>query len=151
MRVVAFVNADHADTIFNRADEPAEIAAHALMLIDFGNAAGRSCVRYSGRVVGPVRPAGSAVHVNALVCAIPAGRVAKLAADALVRINTSNDFVIEIEMLPVGHLRQRETANGVKIGVAFGIHPMAEAIDHILHDTKAVVHGRGTSLQSARS
>ena len=45
--------------------------------------------------------------MNALVGAIPAGGVAKLAADAQVFMNVRNDFVVKVQMLPLAYIRQR--------------------------------------------
>ena len=45
--------------------------------------------------------AGDAVEMNALVRAIPAGDVAKVAADALLLVDARDDLVIQVEMLPL--------------------------------------------------
>ncbi len=87
--------------------------------------------------------------MNALMRSVPTGGVTELAADASFGINAGDDFEVEIEMLPLSHARQREAAKGFDIGVAFRIHPMAEAIDHVFHDTKAIVHWRRAGLESA--
>ena len=42
------------------------------------------------------------VKMDALVGAVPACDVAKVAADTLLLIDPRDDFVIQIEMLPIG-------------------------------------------------
>ena len=49
----------------------------------------------------PIHWSGNAIEMNALVCAIPAGDVAKIAADAFGFIDTRDNLVVEIEMLPI--------------------------------------------------
>ena len=44
------------------------------------------------------------VHVDALVSAVPAGRIAKLAPDAFLLLDAGDDFVVEVEMLPLSEL-----------------------------------------------
>ncbi len=54
-----------------------------------------------------------AVEVDALVCAVPAGDVAEVAADAEGLVYVSHNFVIQIEVLPVGdfgRLRPRRSS-----------------------------------------
>ena len=45
--------------------------------------------------------AGDAVEMNALVCAIPAGNVAKVAADALLLVDAGDDLVVQVKVLPL--------------------------------------------------
>ena len=94
---------------------------------------------------------GVAVQVNALVRAIPAGDVAEIAADARVAVDARHDPVIEIEVLPLGDLGQREAAEIVEGAEAFFVHPVGEAVDHVFHDAIAVVHGGGADLHGAAS
>ena len=51
--------------------------------------------------------AGDAVEMNALMRAIPAGNVTKVAADALLFVDVRNNLVVQVKVLPLGHLRQR--------------------------------------------
>src|SRR6478736_5523851 len=87
--------------------------------------------------------------MDALVRAVPAGDVAKVAADALVAINLRDDLVVEVEVLPVGDLGNREAAEALDGGEALLVHPVAKAVDHVLHDAEAVVHGGGADLDCA--
>jgi hypothetical protein len=48
--------------------------------------------------------------MDALVRAIPAGDVAEVAADALLGIDARDDFVVQIEMLPLGDFGQARAA-----------------------------------------
>ena len=91
----------------------------------------------------------SAIEVDALMGAIPAGGVAKLAADAQVLVNTGHDLVIQVELVPVGYRVQRAAAEVVDGGEAFLRHPGQQAILHIFDDAVAVMHGRGAYLHRA--
>ena len=44
---------------------------------------------------------GDAIEMNALVRAVPACNVAKIAANALLLVDVRDDFVIEIQVLPL--------------------------------------------------
>ena len=46
--------------------------------------------------------------MNTLVRAVPARDVAQVAADALFRVDARDDFVIQVEMLPILHAREAE-------------------------------------------
>src|SRR5207247_2463113 len=75
-----------------------------------------------------------AVHVDALVRAIPAGDVAEVAADTFLGVNARHDFVIQVELVPIRHSRQAQTAKIVDGTEAFFVHPVAQTVDHVLHD-----------------
>ena len=114
--MIALVDADHADAVFNGTDEPAEVAAYTFMLVYFGDATGGSGVRDGGtRGSGNERVATNfsrrlgvdiAIDMDALVCAVPTGGITELATDTGFRIDAGDDFVIEIEMLPLSDARE---------------------------------------------
>ena len=87
--------------------------------------------------------------MDALVGAIPAGGVTKLASDAQVLVNTRDDLVIQVELVPVDDRGQRPAAEVVDGGEAFLRHPRQQAILHVFDDAVAVVHGRGAYLHRA--
>jgi len=161
LRIFTFVDADHTDAVFNGTDKPAEIAAHAFMLVNFGHTFGRSGVGDGrscgssndglGADGGSVFGFGGASDVDALMSTVPAGGVTELATDASIGIDASDDFEVEIEVLPIGDTRKREATEVFDGLITFGIHPVAEAIDHVFHNTKAVVHGSGASLEGTGS
>ena len=90
-----------------------------------------------------------AIEVDALVRAVPAGGVAELAADAEVFVDASDDLVVEVEMLPLGHVGKREAAEIVDGVVALFCHPREQAVGHVFDDAVAVVHHRGADLHGA--
>src|SRR5271156_5581346 len=97
----------HGDAVFDGADQPAEVAADALGLIDVWNARGRRVavrsrrgVEFRNRRHGDSGRTGGRFEMNALVRAVPAGDVAKLAADALVRMNARDNLIAQVELLP---------------------------------------------------
>ena len=49
--------------------------------------------------------AGDAIKMNALVGAIPAGDVAEIAANAFLLVDVRDDFVVQVEMLPLRDAR----------------------------------------------
>ena len=122
---------DHGDALVDRADERAEIAADAFGFVDARNAgqaawdtgpcAGRfaflardrsfcngcaaSCFvgcRNGVQLYVAIDGAGDAVEMDALMRAIPAGDVAEVAADALLLVDVRDDFVVQVEVLPLG-------------------------------------------------
>ena len=52
----------------------------------------------------------NAIEMDALVRAIPAGNVAQVAADARLLVDVRHNLVIQIQVLPLGHLGNREPA-----------------------------------------
>src|SRR5580698_3994982 len=176
----AVIDADHGDALIDGTDERTEIAADAFGFIDArnprnrrekwsllkdrgaflardrsdGDAGERDCFVVTGRGVQfdmTVDGAGDAVEMDALMRAIPAGDVAEVAADALLLVNAGDDFVVEVEVFPVGDARQRETAEVVERGETLGAHPAFEAFGHVFDDAIAVVHDGGADLDGARA
>src|SRR3954467_7707253 len=128
----AGIDLDHGDAVRNRADMLAEVAADAF-LID--------------HLVAPL-----AVHPfrrDGLVRGVLAGDVAEAALDALVLVDRGDGLVVDVEILPVGHVRHRPAAEILDRPVALGIHPVAEPGDHVIDDAEAVMHGCGADLHRA--
>src|SRR6185437_2552234 len=115
---------DHADTACHRASIHAEIAADTL-LVD--------------HLVAPL--AVGLEGGDRLVRGIFAGDMAEAALDAGVLVDAGHDLVVEIEMLPVGHVGQRAADDGVEPIVAPRVEPVAEAVHHVVDDLEAVMHG----------
>ena len=90
-----------------------------------------------------------AIEMDALVRAVPAGGVAELAADALVFVDVRDDFVVEVEVLPLGDVGERAAAEVVEGVEAFAAHPGEEAVGHVFDDAIAVVHDGGADLHGA--
>ncbi len=89
------------------------------------------------------------VEVDALVRAVPASDVAKIAADAGLAIDACHDAIVQVEVLPLGDPGHGEAAEIFDGAEAFLIHPVAKSIDHVLHDAVAVVHGGSADLHRA--
>src|SRR5262249_31800843 len=129
-----------------------QITAYAFGFIDTRDAFGRSAAvevakgaelgdrRYRDRITAIV------VHVDALVCAVPTGHVTELAADAFFGMNAGDDFVIEVEVLPLDDFGQRQPAEILDGSESLFVHPVAQTVDHVLHNAIAIMHGGGTNL-----
>src|ERR1035441_1294512 len=149
-------NFGHGDAVLHRADEPAKIAADTFRFVDAGNArrwsgapGGADGLGLGDRRHGDGGGTGRFVEVDALVRAVPAGDVAEVAADAGIAIDAGDDAVVQIEMLPLGDPGNGEAAEIFDCAEAFLVHPVGEAIDHVLHNAEAVVHGGGADLHGA--
>src|ERR1051326_2696678 len=154
----------HRDAVLYRAHQPAEITSHAFILVDSRNARCRSrSIRKLLRVEfrdrrGHNSGAAAGLHgsrrrlsveMNALVGAVPTRHIAQIAADAFIAIDARDDFVIQIQVLPIGDLGQRETSKVIHRPKALLVHPVAEPVDHVLDDAEAVVHGCRAYLDCA--
>src|SRR5208282_301535 len=84
----------HGDAAVHGADNRAEIAAHAVGLAHLRD-------RFAGDAARAEAMAVRRHQINALVGAVLAGDVAKVAADALVVIDPGDALVIEIQRLPL--------------------------------------------------
>src|ERR1700680_2263810 len=88
----------HGDASIHRTHQPAEIAAYTFDFVHARDALGRSlAVACLNRVqFGDGRhsdlAAVAAVHVDALMGAVPTGDIAEIAADAFVRMNARDDL-----------------------------------------------------------
>src|SRR5271170_7578336 len=99
-------------------------------------------VQFHMAINGP----GDAIKMNALMRAVPARGVAEVAADAVLFVDAGDDFVVKVEVFPLGDARQAEAAEIPYGREAFLDHPVFEAIDHVFHHAVAVVHCRGAYL-----
>jgi len=122
----ANIHALHGDAVFDRADEPAEIAADTFVFIYFRDTDRWSDVRAVACMLFHVRSGNAhaargdeflgileTFDVDTLVRPIPAGDVTEVAADAFIRMDAGDDLVIQVEMLPfgdVGRLRPRKSS-----------------------------------------
>src|SRR3546814_1085106 len=86
---------------------------------------------------------------NGLVRGVLAGDVAEAALDAEVLVYPGDDLVVHVEMLPIGHVGDGGGAEGVQRSVALAVHPVAEAVGHVLDDLEALVHGGRAALPRA--
>src|SRR5580698_786865 len=164
LRCKTVIDSLHRDAVGHRANERAEVAAHALVFIDawdtrewreiwavgtetveveFWDGCCRDAARsFRGnalRCALCVRLRQGAIEMNALMCAVPAGGVAELAADALLLVDARDDLVVEVEVLPIGDVGERAAAKVVEGAEAFAAHPGEETSSHVFDDAIAVV------------
>src|SRR5471032_3407458 len=155
----------HRDAFFHRANQPAQVATHAFLFIDprDPHRLGRDICRGLPRIqLGnrrhhnprpasrlQVRRKRMPVQMDALMRAIPARDVAEIAANALVAIDPRYDLVVQIQVLPIRDLRQRQPAKFLDGAESLFINPVAQPSGHVLHHAKAVVHGRRADLHRA--
>ena len=128
----------HRDAVLHRADQRAQIAAHAFFFDDARHV--------HAEAVGIFLCCRRLVRLDALVRAVLAGDVAELAADAEFGIDLRDDFVIQIEVAPIPHVRHGAAAEILDGAEAMIVHVLREAVDHILDDAESVVHGGGANL-----
>src|SRR5262249_11878507 len=91
------------------------------------------------------------VHVDALVSAVPAGRIAKLAPDAFLLLDAGDDFVVEVKVFPFLDAPEALRFEVRDLQKAFSGHPVGEAIGHLFDDAITVVHDGGADLNRATS
>jgi hypothetical protein len=157
----SIVDALHRDAVLHRTHQPAEIASHALVLVDAGDPRRRRApVRSLRRIQLRDRchrdpRAACRFHrlrhcvpldMDALMRAVPARDVTQIAADAGIAIDARDDLIVQVEMLPVRDRRQTASAEILDRGKALLVHPVAQPVDHVLHDPEAVVHRRRAHL-----
>ena len=85
---------------------------------------------------------------DALMRAVFACGVAKLAADAQIGVNLRDDLVIQIEIAPIHHIGNGAAAKILDGAIAVVVHVGVQAVGHILDNAKAVVHGGGADLHA---
>src|SRR6185312_13284112 len=128
----------HGNTARYGTNQRAQIATHALI---FDNA------RY---VLGDFAIAQVATRTlgcgDALMRAVFAGDVAKIATDAELRIDFGDDLVIQIQIAPIADSLSRATDVFHSRGETFLAEVLRETVDHVFHDPEAVVHGRRANL-----
>src|SRR5579863_5914160 len=132
------IDLHHSDAALNRTDERAQIAPHTLVLDDAGNAQGAVAIRLR-------------VLLDALMGAVLAGDEAKVAADALGGVNGGDDLVVEVEVAPIGDVRDGAPLEFAEAGKALGIEILIEAVDHVLDDAEPVVHHCRAHLDGPRA
>src|ERR1700676_2953467 len=123
----------HVDTIADRADHLAEIAADALIVNDY-EAASAASFRFDS---------------DCLMRCVLARDVAASAADAPVLVNEGLEIEIHVELVPTHDVAQGTTLEVLDRPVAFLVHECTEPIDHVLDDTEPVEHRRGANLNAA--
>jgi hypothetical protein len=129
LRCETIVDLLHRDAVGHGAHERAEVAADAFVLVDARDARERrevwavcawtievelgdgrrgDALRCFGgdalRRALRVRLRERTIEVNALVRAVPACGVAEFAADAFLFVNVRDDFVVEVEVLPISDI-----------------------------------------------
>ena len=80
------------------------------------------------------------------MCAVFAGDVAKIAADAVFFIDVSLYVVIEIEISPIGHAVDRFADDVVDRSKTFLVEIIIQPVDHVLDDAVAVMHHGSADL-----
>ena len=130
---LAVVALFHGDALLDWADQRTEVATHAIFLDD-----GRHAAAIGG-------------EGDRLVGAVVTGGVAELATDALGGVDLGDDFVFEIEFLPL-HLAGQCLATHLRnIFEALLVHVALQARQHLADDAKTVVHHSRADLQRART
>src|ERR1700676_236566 len=125
----------HVDTIADRADHLAEIAADAVIVNDY-EAASTTCL---------------CLDSDRLMRCVLARDVAASAADAPVFVNECLEIEIHVELVPAHGVAQGTPLEVLHRPVAFLVHECTEPIDHVLDDTEPVEHCRGANLNAAGS
>ena len=64
-------------------------------------------------------------------------------------MNPSNDLIVQVELLPLANIRQRQPAKIIDRREALLRHPPKQTILHVFDDAIAIVHRRGTHLHGA--
>src|SRR5439155_12104876 len=123
----------HRDTVFDRADLAAQVAADTGFVNDLDNR----------RSIVPLVPP------NRLVCAVLARGPAQLAADALVVVDARDQVIVEIELFPLRDVRYGAPTKVIDAPVSTLVHPVTEAVGEILDDSEAVMHRCGAHLYRA--
>ncbi len=85
-----------------------------------------------------------------LVRGILAGCIAAPALDAEILVDVRLGDVIEIEILPIGHIGHCHAPEVINRGIALFVHPARQARSHLLDDAKAIGHGCRAHLRGAR-
>src|SRR5262245_21080312 len=111
------VDTHHADAARGRTNQAAQVTAHASVVDDLDVGA---------RVLG--------ARANRLMRAIVASDVAKTAADTLLLIDAGDDLVVEVELFPTRHGRQRAPDDVVDRAEALCVEIVVQPIDHVLDD-----------------
>ncbi len=94
----------------------------------------------------PVHRTRCAIHVDALMSAVPACDVAEGTTDTRLLVDVGHDLVVQVEMLPLGDASDGQAAKILECGKAFGAHPVLESLGHVFDDAIAVVHHRRADL-----
>src|ERR1700722_19845264 len=61
-------------------------------------------------------------------------------------MNVRDYLVVEIEIAPVAHVCHGAPAEIFDAAESVGVHVLRQTVNHVLHDTKAVMHRRGADL-----
>src|ERR1700685_976218 len=142
----------HCDATLHWTHQRTEIATDTFVFIDARNASKRpvrldATIQLWNRRERDARAARSfnrwwggmfGAQVDALMRAVPAGDVTKLAADAFLRVNARHDFEIQVQVIPVRDLGRAQPAKILDAGEAFFAHPILESVDHVFDDAIAV-------------
>src|SRR6185437_14906407 len=91
----------------------------------------------------------ASILIDALVGSVPAGGVAKAAADAGFGIDAGDDLVVEVEAAPVGDAVEGASAEVFDRGETLALHPLGELVLHAFDDAEAVVHRCGADLHGS--
>src|SRR3546814_310125 len=75
--------------------------------------------------------------------------MAQAVLDAFLRVVLGDDLVLQIEILPVRNIGNRQALEIADPGIALFVHPAGQAVDHVVDDAEAVMHGRRADLHAA--
>src|SRR5581483_1749174 len=129
----------HGDAIIHRTDQRAKVAANAIILTDLRNWFAWHAPRTEAIAIW--------VHqINALVRAVLARDVAKIAANALVVIDSRNALIVQIERFPFLERGNRQPAKLRDRSKPLGRQIIVQTLDHVRHDSKTIMHYRRADL-----
>lgn len=123
----------HGNTVLNRTYQGAKVAADAFVIDN-----GISSFAIFTLLMG-----------DGLVGCIFAHNMAEATFNTLVVVNRRQGLVVEVELVPVGDVRDSETAKIFQSLVAFLIHPIVQSIGEVINDPETKPHGSGTHLHAA--
>src|SRR5581483_12123572 len=150
-RRLARVDLLHANAIFDRANQAAQVAANAGVLLDREDidrvaSRARQYLHTAGtNDLGPIA-VGSQKHVpghpvpaDRLVGAVLTGDVAQATVDAFMGIDFGDELVVQIQLAPGFNARYRAANEIADRLEAFLAHPAFQAAAQVLDETEAVV------------
>ena len=88
------------------------------------------------------------VESEALVCAVFAGDITEIAADAILVIDLSFHIIIEIKVSPIGDTFNRLSDNVVDWRESLIVQIIIQPVDHVLDDPITVMHNGRTHLNA---
>ena len=125
----AFTVLVHADAVFYRANQFAEVTSYAFLIF------------YGIGIIGfTVR------EVDSLVRTVFAGDIAQPAVNAFILVNVGDNVVVNIQFFPFGNGVDRFADEVIDSGKTFFVHPVVKPFAKVFYDAEAMFHGGGAYL-----